>query len=237
MGQRDRSIVPFCHSKGGDKSMSRFLDAPENTLPVRAILTDDPMRVEMFVAHHLEQARLYTRQRGMTGYIGSYGGVPVVVQSVGYGGASLVAYLHELVSLYGVHTVVYAGECVSQESSLLLHDLVVASKAYTRAEGLEADPQLLKNANLASKQINLSVRTNTVHTDDRYRTREMESCYARACIIDFATYALYEYAEQHGVAALSLLEVSEYNGENISPAERQSQFHGLARLAFETIIR
>lgn len=215
--------------------MSHFLDIPEDTLPVRAILTDDPMRVEMFVAHHLEHAELYTRQRGMTGYIGSYAGVPVVVQSVGYGGASLVAYLHELVSLYGVHTVVYAGECVSRESSVLLHDLVVASKAYTRADGLDADPQLLKNAILAAKKVNLSVRTNMVHTNDRYGTQKLEACCARACIIDFATYHLYEYAEQHGISALSLLEVSEHNGECVSSAERQSQFHGLARLAFETV--
>lgn len=215
--------------------MSRFLDIPENELPVRAILTDDPMRVEMFVAHHLEQAKLYTRQRGMTGYIGSYAGVPVIVQAVGYGGASLVAYLNELVSLYGIHTVVYVGECVSRESSVLLRDLVVASKAYTGADGLEADPELLKNAMFAARQSNLSVRTNMVHTDDRYGTQKLESCCARACIIDYATYALYEYAKQHGVSALSILEVAEYKDECVSPAERQSQFHGLARLAFETI--
>jgi purine-nucleoside phosphorylase len=216
--------------------MSKFLDIPENELPFRAILTDDPMRVEMFVAHHLEQAKLYTRQRGMTGYIGSYAGVPVIVQSVGYGMASLVAYLNELVSLYGIHTVVYAGECVSRESSVLLHDLVVASRAYTGATGLEANPELLKNAILASRQSNLPVRTNMVHTDDGYGTQELEPCCARACIIDYATYGLYEYANKHGISALSLLEVAESNDDWVSPAERQSQFHGLARLAFETVI-
>lgn len=215
--------------------MSSFLDTAENTLPVRAILTDDPMRVEMFVAHHLEQAKLYTRQRGMTGYIGSYAGVPVVVQAVGYGGASLRAYLHELVSLYGINSVIYAGECVSRESSISLHDLVVVSKAYTNGEGLDADPQLLKDAMLAAKKVNLSIHTNMVHTDDRYGTQELESCCARACIIDFATYTLYEYANQHGISALSLLEVSEDKKGSISSAERQSQFHGLARLAFETV--
>lgn len=215
--------------------MSNFLDIPEGVLPVRAILTDDPMRVEMFVAHHLEQAKLYTRQRGMVGYIGSYAGVPLIVQAVGYGGASLVAYLHELVSQYGVRTVVYAGECVSRESSLLLHDLVIASKAYTRADGLEADSQLLKNALIAARKCSFSVRTNMVHTDDSYGTQALEPCCARACIIDFTTYALYEYAKRQGVAVLSLLEVSEQKGQCVTPAERQSQFHKLARLAFETI--
>lgn len=216
--------------------MSRFLDMPEGgTLPAFGILTDDPMRVEMFAAHHLEHAKLYTRQRGMTGYIGSYAGVPVVVQAVGYGGASLVAYLHEMVSLYGVRTVVYAGECVSREPSVLLRDLVVASKAYTGADGLEADGRLLKNATLAAGRCALSVRTGMVHTDDRYGTQELEPCCAQACIVDFATYALYEYSKRHGVAALSLLAVSERYGDSVAPAERQSQFHGLARLSFEMV--
>lgn len=215
--------------------MRRFLDTPEEDLPTCAILTDDPMRVEMFAAHHLEQAKLYTRQRGMTGYIGSYGGVPVLVQAVGYGGASLTAYLQELVSLYGVRTVVYAGECVSREASIRLRDLVVVSKAYAEAEGLEADSQLLNSATLAARQQALSVRMNMVHTDDRYGVYELEPCCARACIIDFATYPLYEYAKRYGVAALSLLAVSESGEGCVAPAERQSQFHGLARLAFETV--
>ena len=175
--------------------MGSFVDKPEGMLPACAILTDDPMRVEMFTAHHLEQAKLYTRQRGMTGYIGSYAGVPVVVQAVGYGGASLVAYLNEMVSLYGVRTAVYAGECTSREQSVMLRDLVAASRAYTGGDWLEADPGLLKNAELAAERCSLSVRVNMVHTDDRYRTQELKPCCERACIIDFATYYLYEYSK------------------------------------------
>lgn len=216
--------------------MSSFLDVPEEgTLPACAILTDDPMRVEMFAAHYLEQAKVYTRQRGMTGYIGSYAGTPVVVQAVGYGGASLMVYLHELVSLYGVCTVIYAGECISRESSVLLRDLVVASRAYTRPDVSEADDGVLKIAMQAASRCSLSVRASMVHTDDRYGTQELEPCCAQACIVDFATYDLYEYANRNGVAALSLLAVSERYGESVAPAERQSQFHGLARLVFETV--
>lgn len=216
--------------------MSSFLDIPEGgTLPYCAILTDDPMRVEMFAAHYLEQAKLYTRQRGMTGYIGSYAGTPVVVQAVGYGGASVVAYLHEMVSIYGVQTVIYAGECVSRESSVQLRDLVAASKAYTGAEVSEADFRLMEYAKLAAKGCALPVRTTMIHTDDRYGTQELKPCCTQACIVDSATYALYEYAKRHNVAALSLLAVSERYGECVAPAERQSQFHGLTRLVFETV--
>ncbi|MCX7842111.1 MAG: hypothetical protein N2489_03450 [Clostridia bacterium] len=214
--------------------MGKFLDEPDFTLPQCAILTDDPMRVEMFTAHHLEQAKLYTRQRGMTGYSGSYGGVPVVVQAVGYGGASLVVYLHELVSLYGVRTVIYAGECVSRETSLLLRDLIVVSRAYAQADGVDCDELLLKNATNAARQCALPVRINMVHTDDRFGTQELEPCCKRSCIVDYATYALYEYAKRHSIAALSLLVVSERFEECVAPDERQSRFHGLARLAFET---
>ncbi len=216
--------------------MGRFLDIPEGgTLPTCAIITDDPMRVEMFVAHYLEQAKLYTRQRGMTGYIGSYAGTPVVVQAVGYGGASLEVYLNELVALHGVRTVIYAGECTSRESSVLLRDLVMVSKAYTGTDACESDDKLFKNATLAANRCGLSVRTSMVHTDDRYGIRELEPCCAQACIVDYATYTLYEYAKKHKVAALSLLVVSERYEECIAPSERQSQLHGLTRLVFETV--
>lgn len=216
--------------------MSSFLDMPEGgVLPACAILTDDPMRVEMFAAHYLEQAKLYTRQRGMTGYTGSYAGIPVVIQAVGYGGASMTAHLHEMVSLYGVRTVIYAGECVSRESSVLLRELVIGAKAYTGAAVLEADEELLKKTTLAAKQCALSVRISMIHTDDRYRINELESCCTQACIVDYATYDLYEYAQKHGIEALSILAVSERFRECLTPSERQSQLHGLTRLVFETV--
>lgn len=216
--------------------MSSFLDIPEGgVLPACAILTDDPMRVEMFAAHYLEQAKPYTRQRGMTGYTGSYAGTPVVIQAVGYGSASAVAYLHEMATLYGVSKVLYAGECVSRESSVLLRDLVIGAKAYAGGSALEADEELLKEAAEAAKKCALPVRIHMIHTDDGYGTRELEPCCARACVVDFATYGLYEYAQKHGIAALSLLTVSERDGECIAPAERQSQLHSLTRLVFETV--
>jgi purine-nucleoside phosphorylase len=215
--------------------MSQFLDVPEeNGLPACAILTDDPMRVEMFTAHYLEQARKYTQQRGMTGYIGRYAGTPLVVQAVGYGEASLVAYLHEMVSLYGVRTVIYAGECVSREAPVLLRDLVVASRAYARGNESQADGELLQHTALAARQRSLCVHTRTVHTDDRYATEEMASCCAQASLVDYATHALYEYASRHGIAAVSLLAVSERFGQQVSSAERQSQLHGLTQWVFET---
>ncbi|MHA7965982.1 phosphorylase family protein [Paenibacillus sp. CAU 1782] len=217
--------------------MSAFLDIPkEGCLPACAILTDDPMRVEMFTAHYLEQARLYTRQRGMTGYIGSYGGTEITVQAVGYGGASLTAYLHEMVSLYRVQTVIYAGECISREASVLLRDLVLAPMAYTcnRQDDSAANDEMLAISTLAASRCSLSVQAKAVHSNDLYGTRELEACCAQAGIIDFATHALYDYANKHGIAAISLLSVSECFNEQIAPAERQSQMHGLTRLAFET---
>lgn len=217
--------------------MSRLLERGRGMLPERAILTDDPMRVRMLAAHHLEYAKQYSDLRGMTGFIGSYKGVPLVVQAVGYGGAAVVAYLHEMSALYGVKVVLYTGECISRDASVKLREIITVSDAYGISDAADADSLLLRNASLASSNYSIPMRTCTVHTDDLYGTDKLAPCCTDASLIDFATHSLYSYARRRSLAALSILTVSENeaSGECVDEAERQSRFHAASRLAFETI--
>lgn len=211
----------------------RFLEDGCETVPAYAILTDDPMRAKMLVAHHLENAALVSEQRGMVGYLGTYGGVPVGVFSVGYGQASVLAYLSELVPC-GARRVLYLGECVSASESLALRDVVLAVSAGGARGTVSADAALLHQAALAASRLDIATHCLPVVTDDLTAPGAWAPS---GQTIDFATHALFWYAHQEDISALSILTVSEHLmfQQSIEPAERQSRFHAAARLAFETV--
>lgn len=229
--------------------MIKFLDLQVKSLPKFAILTDDPMRVKMFAAHHLDGAICCNELRNMIGYTGSYSGVPLVVQSVGYGESSALVYLNEMVNCYGIKKIIYAGECVSFNSSFSLREVLLVSNAQTftrNPEQLEskislyeaqANAQLLQDAILSANNCGLAHKISKVHTDDRYGTYDFDPFYDNVKVIDFATYEIYNYAAKHNISALSVLTVSEnaLTNECMEIAERQSRFNIAARIVFETV--
>lgn len=194
------------------------------SLPERAVLTDDPMRARMLAAHWLENAAPLYELRGLEGCVGGYRGAGIALLSVGYGESAALLYLHEAAQL-GVKRVIYMGECVSHEADLRLRDVIIP-------EG--ADPALLACALEAARQSGLSVNILGVTTDDRFFLGAGGDSRG---ITDFASGAVARYAAGHGLAALSILTVSQNtaNGEGLEEHERQSRFHDAARLTFEAL--
>lgn len=202
----------------------RFLDS-EN-IPNSIILTDDPMRVKMLVAHYLESAVLSGERRCLFSYTGKYRGVDIAVISSGFGETAAETVLHEAARL-GARDVIYMGECISLSAAYELRQVVIAAGG---------DEDLLKSARAASLQSSIPVHIQDVVTFDRYYLEGFKGETPDG-ILDFATGGVYRYAEENGLAALSLLTVSEnaLTGERIDESERQSRFHSAAVLAFETL--
>ncbi len=67
--------------------------------------------------------------RGALGFTGSYRGMPVSVQTTGMGRPSLSIYVHELLTVYGVRTIVRIGSCGALDESVGIRSLVIASAA------------------------------------------------------------------------------------------------------------
>jgi purine-nucleoside phosphorylase len=208
----------------------------ENGLPKRVILTDDPLRVRMLVAHHVTYARLISEQRGMCAYAGEYEGVMLAIIAVGYGESSLLAWLGEAIEL-GVEEAAFIGECVSQDSDLKLMDVVLATEADGSRGKASPAPELLAGAISAAKDLSIPARQLEVFTDDTYWLDDEPAQRSGKLAIDFSTNAFYHKAALEDVSALSVLTVSEnaLTGRRIDEAQRQSRFYKAARLAFKAL--
>lgn len=124
----------------------------------------------------------------------------------------------------GVREVIYIGECLSLTTAHKLRDAILADGA---------DAGLLRRARNASRRFSLPVTVCGVTTNDRFYLGESTG----SSVVDFATAAVYDYAREHGLAALSILTVSENTAtcERVDEHERQGRFNAASRLAFETL--
>ena len=91
----------------------------------------DPNRAKLIAGMFdggLEAARLVNEHRLMLGYTGTYGGVPVSVQTSGMGTPSFSIVMEELINL-GVTRFIRTGTCGGIGSGLKTGDVVVATAA------------------------------------------------------------------------------------------------------------
>ena len=200
------------------------LSSPDTKLPPKVIMTDDPMRVKMLAAHWLDNAALLYELRGMTGYTGKYKDEEIAVLATGFGGSSARLYMHDA-ALLGMRSVIYLGECIAQVQGIRLRDVIIAAGG---------DRLMTERALDIASQFSLPVSVREVNSCERFYSDDRQIA---ADIIDFASESVAEFAEGHGIAAISVLTVSQNTatGERMEEHERQSRFHDAARLAFEVM--
>ena len=215
--------------------MLRFLDGDVVRLPEKAIITDDPMRVKMLVAHHLDNAVQITENRGMSAYTGMVGDSPVGIYSVGFGISCTLLYLKEMVEL-GVRYILNMGECVSHVTGITVDEIIIPRFAVLGGINYYADTELFNKCLLTAKQEKIAVCTTAVYTNDKHWLDEKYETDNNAAT-DFASGAVFEYANTHQCAAASVLTVTEHSlsGERMGDAQRQSRFYNAAKIAIGNI--
>ncbi|MCL2153523.1 MAG: hypothetical protein FWH57_11320 [Oscillospiraceae bacterium] len=193
-------------------------------LPIRIVMTDDPMRTKMMAAHWLNNAKTLYESRGMIGYIGAYNSVDIALLSVGYGESPTMLYLHDA-ALLGAQRAIYIGECVARRAEDRLRDVIIAKGG---------DAAMTQNALTTAKQFAISVKVRNVITNDRAL---LDGSSTSEDIADFASGAVSRLAANHGLAALSILTVSRNTAtkERMEEHERQSRFNEATQLVFETL--
>ena len=98
----------------------------EDVAPV-VLLVGDPGRARV-VSEKLEDAVLYNEFRGLLGYSGRYGGVPVSVQTTGMGAPSAAIVAEEMADL-GARVLIRLGTCGAVQPDIQPNDLVIATAA------------------------------------------------------------------------------------------------------------
>ena len=236
-------------------SPSACIELKEGTHIARTILLPgDPLRARYIAEHYLDHPVLFNDVRNMLGYTGLYEGREVSVMGSGMGVPSMMLYLHELFTFFGVEAAIRVGSAGGLQDHVHVRDVLIAMSASTNSGILQsydlpgtpaptADFGLLSSAVQAAGELGVHCDVGSVYTSDFfYHPDRQVNEKARALGllgVEMETAGLYLEAMASHKKALSILTVSDhiFTGEALSPAERQDSFHEMMEIALKTAVR
>jgi purine-nucleoside phosphorylase len=208
------------------------------------------MRAKYIAETMLQDASCFNQVRGMWGYTGRYGDKTVSAMGSGMGMPSLCIYVNELATAYNVKTLIRIGTCGSLQPYLNIGDIVLAMTASTdshinriRFGGMDYAPaasfDLLLRAYHAAQERGINVHIGGILSGDTFYHDDPDwwRIWAQygALVCEMETNALYTLAAKFGVAALSILTVSDsvVTDESAIAEQRERGFPLMAELALE----
>jgi purine-nucleoside phosphorylase len=234
--------------------MSTHIGAQPGEIAERVLLPGDPLRAKWIAETFLSDAKGYSTVRGMYGFTGTHDGVPVSVQGSGMGMPSASIYTHELITEYGVRSVIRVGSCGALTTELKLRDVIAASGSATdssmnrvRFDGLidfapVADFGLLRTAVEAAERRGVGMRVGPILATDSFYT-DRPDLYDRLAdygvlAVEMESAAIYTIAARHRARALTLLTVSDHlkTGEASTAQDREQTFREMVEIALDAII-
>jgi purine-nucleoside phosphorylase len=209
------------------------------------------LRAEWIAQTYLDDVTCYSKTRNMLGFSGSYRGRRISVQGTGMGQPSVGIYVHELISEFGVRTLIRVGSCGALVDKVAIRDVVIAMSACTdssmnrlRFEGVDfaptADFGLLRTCVEEAERANLTVHVGPIAAWDSFYSDRPELLTRLGEYgvlgVEMETAALYTLAAKHAVRALTVCTVSDslVTGETISAEERERTFAPMAEIALAT---
>ncbi|MFC2078812.1 purine-nucleoside phosphorylase [Candidatus Bipolaricaulota bacterium] len=232
--------------------MSIHIGAKPGDIAPSVLLPGDPLRAKFIAETFLENTTCFNEVRGMLGFTGTYHGKRVSVMGTGMGIPSHSIYVNELISEYGVKTLVRVGTCGALQQELELGDVVLAMAASTdshvnrlRFSGMDFAPtaefELLLKAHEAAKARKAKVRVGNILSSDTFYHDDPESWRLWAAfgvlVVEMETMGLYTLAAKFGVAALSILTVSDnlVSGVRATSEQREKSFTQMMKIALEIV--
>jgi purine-nucleoside phosphorylase len=234
--------------------MSTHIGAEPGQIAPRILLPGDPLRAKWIAETYLEDPVCYSTVRNMLGFTGRYQGVEISVQGTGMGMPSASIYAHELITEYGVRTLIRVGSCGALAESLGLRDVIAAIGASTdsamnrmRFDGLidyapVADFGLLRAAVDVAERRGVAMRVGPIAAADAFYNARPDLYQALAdhgvLAVEMETAALYTIAAQFGARALTILTVSDIiaSGERLDALAREQSFGQMAEIALDTTV-
>ena len=208
--------------------MTPHIEAGKGDYAERVLLPGDPDRAAWIAKSFFDQPRQVNAIRGALGFTGSYRGMPVSVQTTGIGRPSLSIYVHELLTVYGVRTIVRVGSCGSLDENVGPRSLVIAQSAAMDFEIANADAWRRPDPVLYDTAVTLAGRGDARHracpmvSSDVFYHGDPLGRFARArargvLACDMETASIYGMAARFGARALSICTVvdSLVTGEEI----------------------
>ncbi|MDO8360352.1 MAG: purine-nucleoside phosphorylase [Devosia sp.] len=216
------------------------------------LLPGDPLRAKWIAETFLKDAKLVNGVRNCLGYTGSWGGKRVSVQATGMGQPSLSIYVHELINVYGVKTLIRVGTCGGLNASVKVRDLILAQAASTDSTIVKdgfgafnfapiADFGLLRSAADKAAARGLSAHVgNMLSSDIFYHLEPGMAGYGRlpshgVIGVEMESAALYTLAARFSVKALTICTMTDclVTDEALSAEDRQSSLKDMVALALD----
>ena len=218
------------------------------------LMPGDPLRAKYIAEAFLDGARRVTDVRNMWGYTGTWEGMPISVMAHGMGIPSASIYCTELMRDYGVRRIIRVGSCGTTHPDVGLRDVIIGTGASTdsgvnrmRFGGYDlaalAAWGLVEAAVAAARELGVSHHVGGLFSADLFYTPDtaMFETMARYGIlgVEMEAAGIYPIAAEHGAEALAICTVSDdiLGGDALSPAERETGFDDMIRVALETVRR
>ena len=230
--------------------MSVHIGAKPGQIAPTILLPGDPMRAKYIAETLLEDAFCFNEVRGMLGFTGRYGDKRVSVMGSGMGIPTLSIYANELITEYGVKTLIRVGTCGAFQPYLKVGDILLAMTASTdshinrlRFGGMDYAPaatfHLLLKAYEAARKRGIEAHVGGIFSGDTFYNDDPEwwrkwAAYG-VLAAEMETSGLYTLAAKFNVEALTVLTVSDSiaTGEHSTAEQREKGFPVMAEIALE----
>ncbi|HEY4199696.1 MAG TPA: purine-nucleoside phosphorylase [Devosiaceae bacterium] len=234
-------MTPHNQAKPGD-----YADA--------VLLPGDPLRAKWIAENFLKDVVAVNSVRNCLGFTGTYEGRRVSVQATGMGQPSLAIYVHELINVYGVKTLIRVGTCGGLNAGVKVRDLVIAQGATTDSSLVRdafgpynyapiADFRLLRDAAARAEQKGLRAHVGNIVSSDIFYHADGLKSYAAVMQhgvlgVEMEAAALYTLAARFGVRALAICTMTDclITHEALSADDRQSSLTDMARLSLDVAV-
>ncbi|WP_386082666.1 purine-nucleoside phosphorylase [Vreelandella sp. F11] len=218
------------------------------------LMPGDPLRAKYIADTYLENVRQVNDVRNMFGYTGTYQGREISVMGHGMGIPSVSIYAKELITDYGVKSLIRVGSCGAVRDDVNVRDVVIGMGASTDSKvnrmrfndhdfAAIADFELTQHAVAAAKAKNVPVKVGNIFSADLFYNpqTEMAEMLKRYGIVgvEMEAAGLYGVAAEFGARAMTICTVSDHilKGDSLSSADRQTTFDDMMLIALDTVLR
>ena len=234
-------MTPHNHAKAGD-----YAEA--------VLLPGDPLRAKWIAETFFENPRQVNSVRNCLGFTGTWQGRPISVQATGMGQPSLAIYVHELINVYGVKTLIRVGTCGGLNTKVKVRDLVLAQAASTDSSIVRerfapynfapiADFGLLRAAAEKAESKGMRFHAGNMLSSDIFYHADGFAGYgalpAHGVIgVEMEAAALYTLAARFDVRALTICTMTDclITKDEISADERQTSLKDMMAVALDVAV-
>ena len=228
-------------------------EAKKGDFAKTVLMPGDPLRSKFIAENFLTDLKLVNNVRGVQGYTGLYKGTPVSVMASGMGMPSIGIYSYELYTQYDVENIIRVGSAGALRADLELGSVVAGQGACTNSNYINqyelggtfahiADFDLLMAAVSSAGELGIKMPVGNLYSADTFydaANRNMRYQKMGVMAVEMEAAALYCNAAYTGKRALAICSISDnlVTGEELPPADRQTTFTNMMKIALEAAVK